>query len=135
MTTTTTYTNTNANANANAPVAAVGANALVAAVDNDNCCTARATSADLCAPYITLEEARREKQEEEDNKQRRAKWGDRLESAQHHAFKRVRAAMEEETDTVKAAAMRERLASSLAMLFEPALERKVTRQKRLVESG
>ncbi len=43
--------------------------------------------------------------------------------------------MEEETDTVKAAAMRERLASSLAMLFEPALERKVTRQKRLVESG
>ncbi len=45
----------------------------------------------------------------------------------------ARAAMKEETDAVKAAAMRERLASPLAMWFAPALERDVTRQKRLVE--
>ncbi len=64
--TTTPYTNTNANANA-----------PVAAEDDRDCCTAYATSADLCgvcAPYITLEEARKERQEEEHNEQLRAKW-------------------------------------------------------------
>jgi hypothetical protein len=50
---------------ANAPVTAAG----------DDCGTAYATSADLCAPYITLEEARKERQEEERNEQRRAKQG------------------------------------------------------------
>jgi hypothetical protein len=61
--TTTPYTTTNTNTNANAPVAAA---------DDCDCCTAFATSADLCAPYITLEEARKERQEEECNEQQRA---------------------------------------------------------------
>ncbi len=56
MSMTTPYTNTNTNANA-----------PVAAADDCDCSTAYATSADLCAPYITLEEARKERQEEESN--------------------------------------------------------------------
>ncbi len=50
------YTNTNTNANA-----------PVEAVDDCDCCTVYATSADLCAPYVTLEEARKERQEEKRN--------------------------------------------------------------------
>ncbi len=85
------------------------------------------------APYITLEEARKERQEEERNEQRRAKWGDRLGSAALRAHKRARIAGKEETDdAVKAAAMRARHVIPLAMWFEPALERDVTRQTRLV---
>jgi hypothetical protein len=49
---------TNTNTNANAPVAEAD--------------TGYATHADLCAPYITLAEARKERQEEERNEQRRA---------------------------------------------------------------
>jgi hypothetical protein len=124
-TTTTTTNTTNTNTHDNAP------RLVGAAVE----------CADLCAPYITLEEARREREEAERQEERRAEWGDRLESAQRRAFKRARAAMEEveakETDdhAAKAAAMmmRERLASPLEMWFSPALERDVTRQKRLVE--
>jgi hypothetical protein len=64
--------------------------------------------------------------------------GDRLERAQIRAFKRARAAMEEEEETnnddaAKAAALRARLESPLAMWFAPARERDVTRQARLVE--
>ncbi len=55
-------------------------NAPVAAVDDCDCCTAYATSADLCAQYITLDEARKERPEKERNEQRRAEWGDRLEN-------------------------------------------------------
>jgi hypothetical protein len=56
----TTNPNTKTNSNANAPVAAA---------DYCDCCTTYATSAGLCAPYITLEEARKERQEEERNEQ------------------------------------------------------------------
>ncbi len=66
MSMTTPYINTNTNANA-----------PVAAADDCDCGTVYATSAHLCAPYITLEEARKARQEEERNEQRRAKWGDR----------------------------------------------------------
>jgi hypothetical protein len=56
-------------------------------------------------------------------------------SARRRAFKRVRAAMEEETEADRAAALRARLEGPLAMWFAPApaLERDVTRQARLVE--
>ncbi len=88
--------NTNTNTNTNAPVAA--------AVDDCDCGTAYATSADLCAPYIiTLEEARKERQEEERNKQLREQWDNRMQYAQHCAHKRGRLALKVETDTVKAA--------------------------------
>jgi hypothetical protein len=116
--TTTPYTNTNTNTNA-----------PVEAADYCDCCTVYATSADLCAPYITLEEARKERQEEERNELRRAEWGDRLENVALSA----RVAKEEEMDeAVRAAAMRARHVSPLAMWFEPALERDVTHQTRLV---
>ncbi len=64
MTTTPNTTDTNTNTNANAPV-----------VEADECdgWTGYGTRVDLCAPYITLEEARKERQEGELNKQRRAK--------------------------------------------------------------
>ena len=78
---TTPYT-TNTNTNVIAPVAAA---------DDCDCCTTYATSADLCAPYITLEEARKERQEEERNEQRREQWDHRLECAQFRAGKRGRA--------------------------------------------
>jgi hypothetical protein len=110
----TTTPNTNTNTNANAPVAAA---------DDCGCGTAYATSADLCAPYITLEEARKERQEEERNEQRRAEWGDRLENAALRVHKRARVAEKEEMDeAVRAAAMRARHVSPLAMWFEPALD-------------
>jgi hypothetical protein len=60
MSMTTTYTNTNTNTNA--PIAAA----------DDDCCTAYATSADLCAPYMTLEEARKERQDSRGGAQRAA---------------------------------------------------------------
>jgi hypothetical protein len=124
--TTTPNTNTNTvNTRANAPVAA--------AVDDCDCCTAYAMSADLCAPYIiTLEEARKERQEEESNKQRREKWDYHLQYAQHRAHKRGRLALKEETDTVKAAAMYARLSSTWASYFMPDEETEVTRFAQLV---
>jgi hypothetical protein len=64
--TTTPYTNTNANS-------------PIAAADDCDCGTAYATSADLCAPYITSEEARKERQEEEHNKQLCKQWDHCLE--------------------------------------------------------
>ena len=117
---TTTYTNTNTNTNA--PVAAA----------DDDCCMAYATSADLCAPYITLEysEARKERQEEERNEQRRAEWGDRLDNASLRVHKRARVAEKEEMDeAVRAAAKRARHMSPLAMWFEPALDLDVKQQR------
>jgi hypothetical protein len=116
-----TTTNTNTNTNANAPVAAL----------DDDCSTAYATRADLLSLYITLEEALKERQEEERNEQRRAKWGDRLQSAQHRAHKHVRVALKVETDTVRAAAMRARLRSSLASFFLPEEELEVSQVTRL----
>ena len=94
------------------------------AVDEEDC--GHATFADLCAPYITLEEARKEKAEEARNAERRAKWEDRIESAQHRAFKRVRAAAAAEEEEERAVALRARLGNPSAMWFAPALERKVT---------
>ena len=92
-----------------------------------------ATSADLCAPYITLEEARRERAEEARDEARRDKWIDRLESAQFRALKRARAAAEEETDAARAAAMRARLGNGLETIFLVREEREVTRLAPLVE--
>ncbi len=86
---TTPYTNTNSNANA-----------PVAAADDLDCCTAYATSADLCVPCIDLEEARKERQEEESNGQRRKQWEDCLQYAQHRAQKRWRLVFKEETDAL-----------------------------------
>ncbi len=81
--TTTLNTNTNTNTIANAPVAA-------AVDDYCDCGTVYATSADLCAPFIiTLEEARKERQEEERNN---TKWGDRVENVALCAYKRARVA-------------------------------------------
>ncbi len=84
-----------------------------------------------------MEEARKERQEEERNEQWRAKWGDRLENAALRVHKRARVAEKEESqethDAVRAAAMRARHVSPLAMWFEPALERDATHQTRLVE--
>jgi hypothetical protein len=79
--TTTPNTTTNTNTNANVPVAEA---------DDCDCCTGYATHADLCAPYITLYEARKERQEEERNEQLRAEWGGRLENAVLRAHKRAR---------------------------------------------
>ncbi len=105
---------TNTNTSANAPVAA--------AVDDCDCGTGYAThwNADLCAPYITLEEARKERQEEERNEQRpperRAEWGDRLENTALRAHKRARVAEKEEIDeAVRAAAKCARHMSPWAM--------------------
>jgi hypothetical protein len=101
--------------------------------DNCDCCTGYATHADLCAPYITLEEARKERQEEERNEQRRAEWGDRLENAALSVHKHARVAEKEEMDeAVRVAAKRARHMSPLAMWFEPALDRDVKQQTRLV---
>jgi hypothetical protein len=120
---TTPYT-TNTNTNVIAPVAAA---------DDCDCCTTYATSADLCAPYITLEEARNERQQEERNEQRRAEWGDRLKNAALRANKRARVAEKEEiNEAVRVAAMHARDVSTLAMWFEPALERDVKQQTRQV---
>jgi hypothetical protein len=120
--TTTTYTNTNSNANA-----------PVAAADDRDCGTAYATSADLCAPYITLEEVWKERQEEERNEQRREQWDNHLECAQFRASKRWRAAQKEETDADKGAALRARLSSSLSSFFLQDEETEVTRLAPLVE--
>ncbi len=121
--TTTPYT-TNTNTNANAPVAAA---------DDCDYGTAYATSTDLCALYIILEEARKERQEDKRNEQRRTKWGDRLENAALSVHKRVRVAEKEEMDeAVRAAATRARHVSPLAMWFELALYRDVKQQTQLV---
>jgi hypothetical protein len=116
MSMTTTNTNTNTNTNANAPVAAA---------DDCDCDTAYATSADLRAPYITLEEARKERQEER-KKQWHEQWDDCLIYAQHYEHKRGRLAKKEETVAVKAAAMYALLSSSLASYFMPDEETEVT---------
>jgi hypothetical protein len=86
---------TNTNTNANAPVA-----------EADDCdgCTGYATHADLCAPYITLEEALKERQEEERNEPRRAEWGNRLDNAVLRVHKRARVAEKEEMDEAVRAA-------------------------------
>ncbi len=109
------------------------ANAPVAAADDRDCGMAYATSADLCAPYINLEEARKERQKEERNEQRRTKWDNRLQYAQHRAHKRGRLALQEQTDAVKAAAMYARPSSTLASYFMPDEETEVTRVAPLVE--
>ncbi len=114
-------TTTNTNTNTKSPVAAA---------DDDAPPT---TSADLCAPYITLEEARKERAEEERNEQLREQWDDRLESAQFRASKRARAALKEEKDADKAAALRARLSCSYASFFLPDEETEVTRLAPLVE--
>ncbi len=125
--TTTPPNTTNTNTNANSPVA-----------EADDCdgCTRYVTHADLCAPYITLEEARKERQEEERKEQRRAEWGDRLDNAALRVHKRARVAEKEDLDeAVRAAAKRARhmiMMSPLAMWFEPALDRDVKQQMRLV---
>jgi hypothetical protein len=123
--TTTPPTTPNTNTNTNAPVA-----------EADDCdgCTGYATHADLCAPYITLEEARKERQEEERNEQRRAEWGDLLDNVALRVHKRARVAEKEEMDeAVREAAKRARhMMSPLAMWFEPALDRDVKQQTRLV---
>ncbi len=123
--TTTLNTNTNTNTNANAPVAA-------AVDDYCDCGTAYATSADLCAPYIiTLEEARKERQEEERNN---TKWGDCLENAALCAYKRARVVEEVETDdAVRAAAMRARSNGHLDVFFDLSRNLEVTRLTQLVE--
>jgi hypothetical protein len=90
------------------------------------------THADLCAPYITLEEARKERQEEERNEQRRCSgapsgetsWTTRRSACTSaHALPRE----EEMDEAVSAAAKRARhmMMSPLAMWFEPALDRDV----------
>jgi hypothetical protein len=124
----TTTLNTNTNTNAKAPVAA-------AVDDHCDCGTAYATSADLCAPYIiTLEEARKERQEEERSKQLRTKWGGRLENAALRACKRARVAGEVETDdAVRAAAMRARSVGHLDVLFDLSRNLEGTRLAPLVE--
>jgi hypothetical protein len=124
--TTTPPNTTNTNTNANAPVA-----------EADDCdgCTGYATHADLCAPYITLAEARKERQEEERNEQRHAEWGDRLDNAVLRVHKRARVAEKVEMDeAVRAAAKRARhmMMSPLAMWFEPALDWDVKQQTQLV---
>ncbi len=122
--TTTPNTDTNTNTNANAPVVEV---------DDCDCGTGYATHAEICAPYITLEEARKERQEEERNEQLRAEWGDRLENAALRVHKRARVAEKEEMDdAVRAAAKRARNKSPLAIWFEPALARDVKQQTLLV---
>jgi hypothetical protein len=124
--TTTPPNTTNTNTNTNAPVA-----------EADDCdgCTGYATHADLCAPYITLEEARKERKEEESNEQRRTEWGDRLDNAALRVHKRACVAAKEEMDeAIRAAAKRARhmMMSPLAMWFEPALDRDVKQQTLLV---
>ncbi len=81
-----------------------------------------------------MEESRKERQEEERNEQLRAEWGDRLENAALRVHKRARVAEKEEMDeAVRAAAKRARhMMSPLAMWFEPALDRDVKQQTRLV---
>ena len=71
--------------------------------------------------------------EEEERRAKEKKWEDRIESAQHRAFKRVHAAMEEEKVEERAMALRARLGNPSAMWFAPASEHEVTRQVRLVE--
>ena len=121
--TTTPYTNTNTNANA-----------PVAEADDCDGCTGYATHADLCAPYITLEEARKERQEEERNEQRRAEWGDRLGSAALRALKSARIAEKEETDyAVRAAAMRARSDGHFDVFFDLSRDLEKMRLAPLVE--
>jgi hypothetical protein len=112
----TTYTNTNTNA----PVAAA----------DDDCGTAYATSADLCAPYITLEEEQKERQEEEHNEQRRAMWGDPLGNAALRALKHARIAEKEETDDAVRAAASD---GHLNFFFDPSRDLEVMRLAPLVE--
>ena len=71
--------------------------------------------------------------EEEERRAKERKWEDRIESAQHRAFKRVHAAMMEEKVEERAMALRVRLGNPSAMWFAPASEHEVTRQVRLVE--
>ena len=71
--------------------------------------------------------------EEEERRAKEKKWEDRIESAQHRAFKRVHAAMMEEKVEERAMALRARLGNPSVMWFAPASEHEVTRQVRLVE--
>ena len=79
------------------------------------------------------EEEARKKEKAEEERRAKKKWEDRIESAQHRAFKRVHAAMEEEKVEERAMALRARLGNPSAMWFAPASEHEVTRQVRLVE--
>ena len=72
-------------------------------------------------------------EEEEERRAKERKWEDRIESAQHRAFKRVHAAMMEEKVEERAMALRARLGNPSVMWFAPASEHEVTRQVRLVE--
>ena len=89
------------------------------------------------AKVVDLEEEARKKEkaeEEERNDEARCdKWIDRLESAQFRVLKRARVALKEETDAVRAAAMRARLRNGLDTFFYVGEEREVTRLAPLVE--
>ncbi len=77
-----------------------------------------------------MEEALKERQEKKRNKQRRAKWDDRLGSA----ALRARIAKKEETDdAVRAAAMRARSDGHLNVFFDLSRDLEVTHLARLVE--
>ena len=79
------------------------------------------------------EEEARKKEKAEEERRAKKKWEDRIESAQHRAFKRVHAAMMEEKVEERAMALRARLGNPSVMWFAPASEHEVTRQVRLVE--
>jgi hypothetical protein len=82
-----------------------------------------------------LAEARKERQEEERNEQRRAEWGDHLDNAVLRKHKRAHVSEKEEMDeAVRAAAKRARhmMMSPFVMWFEPALDRDLKQQTQLV---
>ena len=84
------------------------------------------------AVVAVVVDGKKEKAEEEERRAKK-KWEDRIESAQHRAFKRVHAAMMEEKVEERAMALRARLGNPSVMWFAPASEHEVTRQVRLVE--
>ena len=103
------------------------------ATNNYNKVDAMVDAAVMAVVVVVVDGKKEKPAEEEERRAKEKKWEDRIESAQHRAFKRVHAAMMEEKVEERAMALRARLGNPSAMWFAPASEHEVTRQVLLVE--